>query len=42
MLDGEAVGGLIIKVDGRKGDLDILFVSPKVHSKGIGYQAGAK
>ena len=39
MLDGEAVGGLIIRVNGRKGDLDILFVSPKVHSRGIGYQA---
>ncbi|MCR4845785.1 MAG: GNAT family N-acetyltransferase [Eubacterium sp.] len=39
MLDGESVGGLIIRVKGRKGDLDILFVSPKVHSKGIGYQA---
>ena len=37
--DGEIVGGLILKVEGRKGDLDILFVSPKVHSKGIGYKA---
>lgn len=42
MLDGEAVGGLIIRVNGKKGDLDILFVSPKVHSKGIGYQAWCK
>ena len=39
MLDGESVGGLIIRVKGRKGDLDILFVSPKIHSKGIGFQA---
>ena len=39
MQDGEAVGGLIIKVEGSRGDLDILFVSPKTHSKGIGYQA---
>lgn len=39
ILDGESVGGLIIKVDGARGDLDILFVSPKAHSKGIGYQA---
>ena len=39
MLDGESVGGLIIRVKGRKGDMDILFVSPKIHSKGIGFQA---
>ena len=28
-----------IKVDGERGDLDLLFVSPKAHSKGIGYAA---
>ena len=39
MDDGKPVGGVIIKVDGNKGDLDILFTSPKVHSKGIGYAA---
>lgn len=37
--DGKSVGGVIIKVDGSRGDLDILFVSPNVHSKGIGYAA---
>ena len=37
--DGEPVGGVIIRVDGERGDLDILFVSPRVHSKGIGYAA---
>ena len=37
--DGEPVGGVIIKVDGYHGDLEILFVSPRVHSKGIGYAA---
>ena len=36
---GEPVGGVIIKVEGDRGDLDILFVSPHVHSKGIGYAA---
>ena len=36
---GKPVGGVIISVDGDKGDLDILFVSPKVHSKGIGCAA---
>ena len=39
MQNGKPVGGVIISVDGDKGDLDILFVSPKVHSKGIGYAA---
>ena len=39
MLDGKPVGGVIIKVDGDRGDLEILFVSPNVHSKGIGYAA---
>jgi len=39
MQEGEKVGGVVIKVDGSRGDLDLLFVSPKVHSKGIGYAA---
>lgn len=26
-------------MDGEKGDLELLFVSPSVHSKGIGYAA---
>ena len=37
--DGKPVGGVVIKVGGDKGDLALLFVSPKVHSKGIGYAA---
>ena len=39
MLDGQKVGGVIVKTEGDKGDLHILFVSPQVHSKGIGYAA---
>ena len=39
MQAGLPVGGAIIKVDGERGDLEILFVSPKIHSKGIGYAA---
>ena len=39
MLDSQPVGGVIIRVDGDHGDLEILFVSPRVHSKGIGYDA---
>ena len=37
--EGKPVGGVVIKVDGDRGDLEILFVSPKAHSKGIGYAA---
>ena len=38
--DGRPVGGgVVIKVDGNRGDLGLLFVSPKAHSKGIGYAA---
>ena len=37
--DNQPVGGVVIKVDGERGDLDLLFVSPKAHSKGIGYAA---
>ena len=37
--DGKPVGGVVIKTDGEHGDLDLLFVSPHVHSKGIGYAA---
>ena len=39
MQNGRPVGGVVIKVDGKKGDLDLLFVSPRVHSRGIGYAA---
>lgn len=36
---GETVGGVVVKVEGTQGDLDLLFVVPDVHSKGIGYAA---
>lgn len=39
MQDSQPVGGLIVKVDGSHGELEILFVSPNAHSKGIGYAA---
>lgn len=39
MLDNKPVGGVVIKVDGKRGSLDLLFVSPHAHSKGIGYAA---
>ena len=37
--DGEIAGGVVVRVNGDKGDLDLLFVSPQIHSKGIGYAA---
>jgi len=39
MLDGEKVGGLILTIDNEThhNHLDILFVLPEAHSKGIGY-----
>ena len=39
LLDGEKVGGVVLKVDAGRGDLDLLFVSPHIHSKGVGYAA---
>ena len=39
MRNREKVGGVVIKVDGDHGELELLFVSPKAHSKGIGYAA---
>ena len=39
MKGDEKVGGIVVKVDGNQGELELLFTSPKVHSKGIGYAA---
>lgn len=39
VLDGKKVGGVVVKVYDKKGELDLLFVSPHIHSKGIGYAA---
>ena len=39
VLDGKKVGGAVIKVDGERGELELLFTSPRAHSKGIGYAA---
>ena len=39
--DGNVVGGLILQIDKQKvkGELEILFVHPEAHSKGIGQAA---
>ena len=41
VLDGEKVGGVILTIDKEthRNHLDILFVLPEAHSKGIGYGA---
>ena len=39
LLDGEKVGGAVISVEGSRGDLELFFISPEVHSKGVGYRA---
>ena len=38
-MNGINVGGLVINVKGEKADLELLFISPEHHSKGIGYTA---
>lgn len=39
--DGEIAGGVVIRIDSeaRRGELELLFVSPRIHSRGIGYAA---
>jgi len=37
--DGIISGGLVLKIDNSHGELELLFVTPKAHSKGIGYAA---
>ncbi len=39
MQDNKPVGGVVIKAEFDQGELELLFVSPAVHSKGIGYAA---
>ena len=41
VLDGENVGGVILRIDkeNHHNELEILFVKPEAHSKGIGYGA---
>ena len=37
--DGKVAGGMVVRVNGTHGELELLFVSPAIHSKGIGYAA---
>ena len=38
-VDGHCVGGAVVRTEGERGDLELLFISPHAHSKGIGYAA---
>ncbi|MGF1372747.1 GNAT family N-acetyltransferase [Streptococcus infantarius] len=37
--DGKVVGDVVVRIEGDRENLDLLFVSPKCHSKGVGYGA---
>ena len=39
--NGKTVGGLVLKMDAekRRGELELLFVDPEAHGRGIGYAA---
>ena len=39
MADGRKAGGVIVSFEGNKGDLEILFTLPEIHSRGIGQAA---
>lgn len=39
MQGNDKVGGVIIRTEKNVGELEILFVSPHIHSKGVGYKA---
>ena len=38
-LDDEPVGGSVLSIDGDHGELELLFISPAYHSRGIGQKA---
>ncbi|MDO4316933.1 MAG: GNAT family N-acetyltransferase [Lachnospiraceae bacterium] len=44
VLDGKKVGGVVLNIDreNQRGELELLFVSPDVHSMGIGYATWCK
>ena len=39
ILGGEKAGGAVVKIKEDHGELELLFVAPEHHSKGIGYAA---
>ena len=39
LVDGEKAGGVVLKTEGEKGDLELLFTSPEIHGRGVGFAA---
>ena len=39
LYNDEKVGGVVVNICGERGELELLFVSPHAHNKGIGYAA---
>ncbi len=39
LADGRKVGGLVLRTDGERGELELLFTAPEVHGRGIGQAA---
>ncbi len=39
LADGKPAGGIVIRTAGNRGCLDLLFVAPELHSRGIGAAA---
>ena len=39
VLKGRKVGGVVLRTDGERGELELLFVAPEVHGRGIGQAA---
>lgn len=37
--EGKKVGGAVLKINGNQGELELLFVNPSEHTKGIGQAA---
>ena len=39
--DNKKIGGIVVKIDeeNKKGELDLFFINPEIHSKGAGYSA---
>ena len=41
ILDDKKIGGIVLRIDeqNKKGELDLFFINPEIHSKGAGYSA---
>ena len=39
--DNQKIGGVVVKIDkeNKKGELELLFINPEMHSKGTGFSA---